>query len=320
MSTDRADWQIKQSPAGGVSSLRLSGVELLAGEAGPSGTGSARWQVAVGADRIRFEPASFELSQSMVWPLRYEPGMEVVVRGKNFLPIAHDTEHVLHSVFTVRLVWPAGRVAASIAWDEPRLRVATLAHRQDPPRIELALGPGEGRAVRNTSWWVQIQNGGGAPSIEVVDYDPAWPRQFAMERARVLSALGHQVAALKHGGSTSVPGLAAKPIIDMWAALRRPLDDDNIQAMAAIDYEYVGEAALEDNDLFVKRVAPVCHLHCYPAGHPELARHLAFRDWLRAHPDGAAAYAQLKRELAMRFSADRLAYTEAKSDFIEGAL
>ncbi len=133
-------------------------------------------------------------------------------------------------------------------------------------------------------------------------------------------ALGDQVAAIEHGGSTSVPGLAAKPVIDMWAALREPMNDEHITAMAAVGYEYLGEAALEGQDFFVKRTPRVCHLHCYRVGNPELDRHLAFRDWLRSHPEGAAAYATLKRELATRFAADRLAYTEAKSDFIESAL
>lgn len=167
---------------------------------------------------------------------------------------------------------------------------------------------------------MQVRDGSGARVIEVVDYDPAWPGYFRHEQAEVKRALGDQLMALEHGGSTSVPGLAAKPIIDMWAALRKPLTVQDISALAAIGYEHLGEGGLEDQDLFVRRMPRVCHLHCYPAGHPEWDRHLAFRDWLRANPDGAAAYARLKRELAERFPADRLAYTEAKSDFIESAL
>jgi GrpB-like predicted nucleotidyltransferase (UPF0157 family) len=95
---------------------------------------------------------------------------------------------------------------------------------------------------------------------------------------------------------------------------------EDVKAMAAVGYDYLGESALPDQDFFVKSEPRIYHLHCYPAGHPEWDRHLAFRDWLRAHPDAAAAYASLKRELAARFPADALAYTEAKSDFIESAL
>ena len=265
-------------------------------------------------------PEQFEIAQSMVWPFRHEPEMEIVFRGNNLEPIHLDAEYTLPRAFTVRLEWPSTGVAVSIAWDELRLRTAALALRKDPSRVELAIGAGESRVVGPVSWWVEVRDGSGTPSIEVVDYDPEWPAHFLEAQAEVRRALGDQVAAIEHGGSTSVPGLAAKPVIDMWAALREPIEVEHITAMAAIGYDYLGEAALEGQDLFIKRAPRVCHLHCYRVGNPEWDRHLAFRDWLRLHPAGAAAYAMLKRELATRFAADRLAYTEAKSDFIESAL
>jgi len=315
-----ADWQVEPGASGGIASLRFQGTELLAKEARPLDAASARWRVAEMPDRVRVVPDTFELSQSMVWPFRHEPGIEVVCRGSNLMPLPPDTPHEVKRTFTVRLAWPASGVAVSIAWDEPRLRAAAVAFRSDPSRIELTIGAGAAHATRPVSWWVELRDGNGAPTIEVVDYDPAWPDQFRRVQAEVERALGDQVVALEHGGSTSVPGLAAKPIIDMWAALRVPVRQQDVDAMAAIGYEHLGEAGLEDRDFFVKRTQPVCHLHCYPAGHREWDRHLAFRDWLRAHPEGAAAYGRLKRELAVRFPADRIAYTEAKSDFIEAAL
>ena len=186
--------------------------------------------------------------------------------------------------------------------------------------MELTIGARASGTVRLASWWVNIRDGVRGRKVEVVDYNPAWPAQFREEEKAIKRVLDRQVMALEHGGSTSVPGLAAKPIIDMWAALRSPLRQEDVKAMAAIGYDYLGESALPDQDFFVKSEPRIYHLHCYPAGHPEWDRHLAFRDWLRVHPDGAAAYASLKRELAARFPADALAYTEAKSDFIESAL
>ena len=274
----------------------------------------------MGADRVRIEPARFELEQSMVWPFRVEAGLEAVLRGKNLMPLPPDARQELKPAFTLRLVWPATPLAVSILWDELRLPTAALTLRSNPSRAELTIGPGRLRTDRPVSWWVEIRDGGGERTTWVVDYDPAWPEFFNEERAKVMEVLGDKVAALEHGGSTSVPGLAAKPVIDMWAALSSPLDRRDIEAMAAMGYEYLGEAALEDRDFFVKKSPRAFNLHCYPAGHPDWDRHISFRDWLRTHPEGADAYARLKRDLAERFPADRVAYTEAKTDFIESAL
>lgn len=300
--------------------MRLRDTELLAGEAKPLDAGTAPWAVTLEVDRVRVEPARFEIAQSMVWPFRYEIGMELVARGKDVTPPGIDVPFELKPAFTVRLVWPSTGVAVSIAWDEVRLPTAALTLRSNPSRVELTIRARASGTVRLASWWVNIRDGARGRKVEVVDYNPAWPAQFREEEAAIKRVLGSQVVALEHGGSTSVPGLAAKPIIDMWAALRSPLRQEDVQAMAALGYEYLGESALPDQDFFVKRTPRVCHLHCYPAGHPEWHRHLAFRDWLRAHPKGASSYASLKRELAARFPADILAYTEAKSDFILEAL
>lgn len=314
------DWEVERSPDGGLISLRLRGTELLAAEARPLDDRAAHWVVTPEVDRVRVEPVRFEIAQSMVWPFRYEPGMELVARGNDVTPSGLDVPLELKPAFTVRLAWPSNGIAVSIAWDELRLPTAALTLRSNPSRAVLTIGARTSGTVRPVSWWVNIRDGTRGRKVEVVDYDPAWPALFRDEEAAIKRALGDQVVLLEHGGSTSVPGLAAKPIIDIWAALRSPLRDEDIKAMAAIGYEYLGESALPDQDFFVKRAPRACHLHCYPAGHPEWDRHLAFRDWLRTHPEGAAAYASLKRELAARFPADALAYTEAKSDFILDAL
>jgi GrpB-like predicted nucleotidyltransferase (UPF0157 family) len=315
-----SDWEFEPSAGGGIASIRVRGTELLAAEAGPLDASSSRWQVTSDADRLRVVPDAFELAQSMVWPFRCESDMEVVERGRNLMSLLSQRGTILKPLFSVRLEWPSSGLAVSIAWDELRLSSSTLQLRTEPLRIELHISPGRRRGQRSASWWVVVRDGSGARTVEVVDYDPAWPDHFRRLSTELKRVLGDKVVKIEHGGSTSVPGLAAKPIIDIWAALGFPIHSEDIEAMAAIGYEYLGEAALEDQDFFVRLAEPVCHLHCYPAGHPEWNRHIAFRDWLRANPDGAAAYARLKRDLAIRFAADRLAYTEAKSDFIEAAL
>ena len=269
---------------------------------------------------LRIGPASFELTQSMMWPFRFEPDMEVVARGTSLRPFSPGATRGLAGEFTVRLEWPSNEIAISIGWDSDRLPSASLRLMTVPTRLELALGARSGDKIRAESWWVEIRDGNAGTPIEVVDYNRAWPSQFESERARIVETLGELLLTLEHGGSTAVPGLAAKPIIDMWAALRRPLSTAHIRAMARIGYEHFGEYGLAGRDYFVKATPPVCHLHCYPVGHPDWNRHLAFRDWLRTHPEGARAYGRVKRELANRFTSDRMAYTEAKSDFIESAL
>ena len=313
-----SDWEVEPSANGGIASIRVRGTELLAAESGPLDAFSSRWRVTAGEDRVRVVPDGYELAQSMVWAFRSEPDMKVVERGRNLMPLLSVRNTILKPAFSVRLEWPSSGVAVSIAWDELRLSSARIEMKIEAPRIEIHIGGGPRGAVRAVSWWVEVRDGSGARTVEVVEYDPAWPEQFRRLAAELKRVLGEKAVEIEHGGSTAVPGLAAKPIIDVWAALGSPIQSEDIEAMAAIGYEYLGEAALLDQDLFIKRA--VCHVHCYPEGHPEWYRHLAFRDWLRAHPAGAAAYGRLKRDLALRFAADRIAYTEAKSDFIEAAL
>jgi GrpB-like predicted nucleotidyltransferase (UPF0157 family) len=156
-------------------------------------------------------------------------------------------------------------------------------------------------------------------SVVIVDYNPAWPQMYAEERALIVSAMGPWLLDIEHGGSTSVPGLAAKPIIDIIVGVRR-LDDamECVKSLAAVGYEYK-----PDDDLIAERryfnKGPQerhRHLHVVELGGDFWRRHLAFRDYLRTHPDTAQQYAALKRELAHRFADDSVAYTGAKTEFI----
>jgi GrpB-like predicted nucleotidyltransferase (UPF0157 family) len=317
---EQDEWQIELTPAG-IESIRLRGAELLASAAGPTNPSAVPWRLEARGERgIWIQPARFELTQSMVWPFCYEGEMKVVARGTDLMPLTPEVTRALEAEYTVRLEWPSSRGAISIGWDPDRLPSASLTLKTKPPRLELALGAMAARTVRPESWWVMVRDGNAGRPIAVVDYDPAWPMQFAIEKAHILQTLGELLSVLEHAGSTAVPGLAAKPIIDMWAALRAPLGPVQIRAMAGIGYEHFGEYGLAGRDYFVKSSTPMCHLHCYPEGHPDWNRHLAFRDWLRAHPEGVQAYAAMKRDLALRFSGDLMAYTEAKSNFIESAI
>ena len=159
---------------------------------------------------------------------------------------------------------------------------------------------------------------GGA--VVIVEYDPRWPLRFG-EEARLLAAIGPRVVAVEHVGSTAVPGLADKPIVDILVGVRR-LEDAVacVAPLAAIGYEYVPEYEAEIPDRRYFRKAPfgerTHHLHVVEFGGAFWRRHLAFRDWLRTHPEDAARYGAHKRALAATHVVDREAFTEAKTAFV----
>lgn len=158
-------------------------------------------------------------------------------------------------------------------------------------------------------------------SVEVVPYDAGWPVAFEAEARRVLGVLGACVRGLHHVGSTSVPGLAAKPIIDMLLAVTDLSALDAASAgLVNAGYESLGEFGLPARRYFRLHDAQgrrSHHLHAYAEGDPEAWRHLAFRDYLRAHPDVSEAYATLKRRLADAHPADMGAYMDGKHPFIQ---
>ncbi|MDA0365590.1 MAG: GrpB family protein [Chloroflexi bacterium] len=161
---------------------------------------------------------------------------------------------------------------------------------------------------------------GHAQPIVVVDYDHSWPQWFARSAAAIREACGASVIAIEHIGSTSVPGLAAKPILDIMPLLARFEDGfDCVGALEARGYESRGEFGIPGRHYFTCPAAngrPPEHVHMYAERADEAIRHRLLRDYLRSHPDRTAAYAALKRELSARYRDDREAYTEAKTDFI----
>ena len=152
----------------------------------------------------------------------------------------------------------------------------------------------------------------------IEDYDTSWPDAFSKLAASVNAALGSLVVTIEHIGSTAVPGLAAKPIIDLDVVLGSPADlPEGIRLLARIGYVHEGDLGIAGREAFRSpRGEPPHHLYVLAAEAEELRRHLAFRDALRGDNDLRDAYVTLKRSLAKAYKDDRSAYTGAKSAFI----
>lgn len=158
-------------------------------------------------------------------------------------------------------------------------------------------------------------------AVEIVSYDPGWVAAFEAESARIAPAFGGNLIAVEHAGSTAVTGLAAKPIIDMMALVRSIAEVDTANAaMASLGYIAKGEYGLAGRRYFVREENGVrlVHVHAFEADNSDAIRMLDFRDYLRAHPADAEAYAAVKRALAAKYPNDSLTYNEAKTDFIRG--
>ena len=156
-------------------------------------------------------------------------------------------------------------------------------------------------------------------------YNDAWPARFVAERDRLLGLLPLSFIDIEHIGSTAVPGLMAKPIIDMLAGVAsmaeaRSLSPVLLDAAYTTSAEF--NAALSDRQWFMRWADGhrTHHLHVVVHGSPAWAQHLRFRDALRADPVLAAAYAALKAELALRHPDDREAYTSAKAEFVRSVV
>jgi GrpB-like predicted nucleotidyltransferase (UPF0157 family) len=161
--------------------------------------------------------------------------------------------------------------------------------------------------------------------VVVVDHDPRWPSMFEEECARIRAAAEPLLVALHHVGSTAIPGLAAKPVIDMLGGVATLADADSLVPRIVelgYDYDRTFEDELPRRRYFVRRAGGVRthHLHVVEVDSWFWTQHLAFRDLLRARPDLVARYAALKRDLAARFLVDRVAYTRGKSEFIAECL
>lgn len=160
--------------------------------------------------------------------------------------------------------------------------------------------------------------------IHLVAYDPAWPLMYAAEAARVAAALPPGlVLAMEHFGSTAIPGMLAKPVIDLLVAVRSVEEarETAVGSMEALGYAFWADNPRRDRLFFVKGLPPAArqrthHVHMTEMD-GEMWRRLLFRDYLRTHPEEAQRYAALKQRLATRHREDREAYTAAKARYVE---
>jgi GrpB-like predicted nucleotidyltransferase (UPF0157 family) len=160
--------------------------------------------------------------------------------------------------------------------------------------------------------------------IVICEYDPAWPERYADLRAAIAPALGELAADIQHVGSTAVPGLAAKPTIDICVLLRSAADlPAAIGRLAAIGYAHEGDFGVAGREAFATPPGFARRDHHLYVCHPDWPGwrdQLAFRDFLRVHSEAALAYAALKRSLAIAHRDDRAAYTKGKAGFVSDIL
>lgn len=157
--------------------------------------------------------------------------------------------------------------------------------------------------------------------IEVVDYDPDWPKKFEKHARVIADALGGSALRIEHIGSTSVPGLAAKPIIDILVVVPDSSDESTYlpQLEASGHVLRVREPDWNEHRMFRTPEKDV-HIHIYSDGCPEIERNLTFRDRLRRNSDDRNRYERTKRELAAKEWSDMNAYAEAKTEVVESII
>ncbi len=156
--------------------------------------------------------------------------------------------------------------------------------------------------------------------VSVVPYQPSWPLAYEQEAARLKEVLSGLLVSIHHIGSTAVPGLAAKPIIDILPVVTEITAVDALaDAFVFLGYEYMGAFGIPGRRYLRKGGAHRTHqVHIFGAeSRYEIERHLAVRDYLRTHPQKAAAYAALKRSLAAAYPDDIEAYCDGKDSFVK---
>jgi GrpB-like predicted nucleotidyltransferase (UPF0157 family) len=158
--------------------------------------------------------------------------------------------------------------------------------------------------------------------VIIEDYNPRWHAQSEIVRSRLQRVLGPLAAAIEHVGSTAVPGLPAKPIIDMDILLKPDTElTAAITRLASLGYQHQGDLGIAGRQAFRPPAEDFPHhLYACPCNSAEFRRHITFRDHLRTNPKDADAYARLKRELAAKFATDREGYCRAKTSFVEQIL
>jgi GrpB-like predicted nucleotidyltransferase (UPF0157 family) len=156
--------------------------------------------------------------------------------------------------------------------------------------------------------------------VEVVPHDPKWQEAFKVESKRVTDALGKNVAAVHHIGSTAIPRIYAKPIIDLLVEVKEIVKvDEQNTPMESLGYEVMGEFGISGRRFFRKdnkEGIRTHHIHIFTIGSDQVKRHLAFRDYMIAHPEDAQSYSELKQRLAREYPTNIDGYMDGKDGFI----
>lgn len=156
--------------------------------------------------------------------------------------------------------------------------------------------------------------------VQVVDYCEQWPAEYEKEAAQIKRILGGELVAIHHIGSTAVKGLAAKPVIDIMPVVRNiAMVDGRQAAFEALGYECMGEFGIPGRRYFRKGGEHRTHqIHIFESSNQkDIVRHLAVRDYLRAHPEQTRAYGELKRSLAQKYPEDIESYCDGKDAFVK---
>jgi GrpB-like predicted nucleotidyltransferase (UPF0157 family) len=157
--------------------------------------------------------------------------------------------------------------------------------------------------------------------VQVLPHDPKWQKMFEAESDRVMQALGKNAIAVHHIGSTAIPHIYAKPIIDLLVEVKEiaQVDEQNT-SMEALGYEIMGEFGISGRRYFRKNNEEgirTHHIHAFTADSAQVKRHLAFRDYMIAHLQEAQSYSELKRKLAREYPTDIDGYMDGKDAFIK---
>ncbi len=154
-------------------------------------------------------------------------------------------------------------------------------------------------------------------AVRLNDYTPLWADLYREEEERIMAAVSHLIIDLQHIGSTAIPGIKAKPILDMMAGVAQLEKALLCKApLEAIGYDYIAQAGIANDYVFGKGVARTHYLHVVEYGGAKWTNHLCFLARLRNDPDLAQAYEKLKEELSRKFNDSRAKYHDAKSQFI----
>jgi GrpB-like predicted nucleotidyltransferase (UPF0157 family) len=157
-------------------------------------------------------------------------------------------------------------------------------------------------------------------SVKLENYNEMWKKIFEEESKLISSTINEFLIDIQHTGSTAIPGMAAKPIIDIAVAIDSLSNIEKIiQFLQEVGYHYRGEQGISGRHLFAKgdEENRTHYLHIMEKNHPEWKNHILFRDYLKSNPKVAKEYERIKRELAKKYESDRGKYTEGKSKFIQ---